>query len=100
MRSGDGLGVNPVSPRTVTPRWRGVSTSGISGCFRTQGTLRNADNPHMRTRAIALRKANAITPRTAAAALVLLAVILVGLTGTARVGVSGEPPTAVPSITR
>jgi hypothetical protein len=56
----------------------------------------------MRTRVI-VRKApaHAITPRTAAAALVLLAVILAGFTDVLRVGVSGEPPAlAAPTTTR
>jgi hypothetical protein len=56
----------------------------------------------MRTRVI-VRAApgHAITPRTAAAALVLLAVILAGTTGVLRVSVSGEPPAlAAPSTTR
>jgi hypothetical protein len=56
----------------------------------------------MRTRVIArTAPAHAITPRTAAAALVLLAVILAGTTGVLRVSVSGEPPAlAAPTTTR
>jgi hypothetical protein len=55
----------------------------------------------MRTRVIARSTTtHAITPRTAAAALVLLAVILAGTTGVLRVSVSGEPPAlAVPTTT-
>ena len=43
----------------------------------------------------------ATTLRTLAAALVLLAVVLAGLSGTARVSVSGEPPAlAAPAVNR
>jgi hypothetical protein len=40
------------------------------------------------------------TLRTIAAALVLLAVVLAGMSGAVRVGVSGEPPALVAPLTR
>jgi hypothetical protein len=56
----------------------------------------------MRTRVIARTgSTHAVTPRTALAALVLLAVILAGSTGVLRVSVSGEPPAlSAPTTTR
>jgi hypothetical protein len=42
----------------------------------------------------------ASTLRTIAAALVLLAVVLAGVSGAVRVGVSGEPPVLVTPLTR
>jgi hypothetical protein len=42
----------------------------------------------------------ALTLRTIAAALVLLAVVLAGVSGAVRVGVSGEPPALVVPPTR
>ncbi len=40
------------------------------------------------------------TLRTIAAALVLLAVVLAGMSGAVRVGVSGEPPAPAAPLTR
>jgi len=54
----------------------------------------------MRTReGVRTAPTHAITPRAAAAALVLLAVILAGTTGVLRVSVSGEPPALAVSTT-
>jgi hypothetical protein len=62
----------------------------------------DADDWGMRTRVIVRRAPSpAIAPRTLAAALVLLAVILAGSTGVLRVSVSGEPPAlTAPTTTR
>jgi hypothetical protein len=51
---------------------------------------------------VIVRTAPAPAPslRMIAAALVLLAVVLAGLSGTVRVGVSGEPPVLVAPLTR
>jgi hypothetical protein len=62
---------------------------------------RGADHPGMSKRVIArTAPAPASTLRTIAAALVLLAVVLAGLSGAVRVGVSGEPPALVAPLTR
>jgi len=65
----------------------------ISGWTPTQVLPGPADNLGMSQRVIARTAPQpAPTLRTIAAALVLLAVILAGVSGTVRVNVSGEPP--------
>lgn len=76
------------------------STAGaeFSGCSPTQTGRRAADAPHMSQRVIARTAPQpAPTLRTIAAALVLLAVVLAGVSGTVRVSVSAEPPIATNS---
>jgi hypothetical protein len=73
----------------------------VSGWTPSQFACRPADHSSMRTRVIPLPVTHGLTLRTAAAALVLIAVILVGVSGMAQVSVSGEPPAlAAPVVTR